>query len=138
MIQEGSPSEGQGECESESEEENEVQIASGLTLMVMRCLNAGKEEVASELEQRNNIFLTRCSIQGEVFLVMIDGGSMINCASDFLVSKFNLPLMKRPISYMLGGLAQRSEIEVTHYVLVSFSIGRFCCKVYCDVVPMAV
>jgi len=30
-----------------------------------------------------------------------------------------------------------SEVEVTHHVLVPFSIGKFSGEVYCDVVPMA-
>ena len=68
--------------------------------------------------------------------MIIDGGSCTNVASNTLVEKLGLPLLKHPRPYKLQWLNDCGEVKGNKQVLVSFSIGRYSDKVLCDVVPM--
>ena len=68
--------------------------------------------------------------------MIIDGGSCTNVASNTLVEKLGLPLLKHPRPYKLQWLNDCGEVKVNKQVLVSFSIRRYSDKVLCDVVPM--
>ena len=68
--------------------------------------------------------------------MIIDGGSCTDVASNTLVKKLGLPLLKLPRPYKLQWLNDCGEVKVNKQVLVSFSIGRYSDKVLCDVVPM--
>jgi hypothetical protein len=60
----------------------------GEALYIRRALNMQikKDDV---VQQRANIFQTRCHIQNKVCSIIIDGGSCANVASDTLVKKLN-------------------------------------------------
>lgn len=137
---------GNGDIESESESENEsmppLEDASedmeypvkGDLLVIRRALNV---QVKKEDEvQRDNIFHTRCHVNGKVCSMIIDGGSCTNVASTTLVDKLGLPTLKHPKPYKLQWLNECGEVRVTKQVLVSFAIGRYKDEVLCDVVPM--
>ena len=68
--------------------------------------------------------------------MIIDGRSCTNVASNTLVEKLGLPLLKHLRPYMLQWLNDCGEVKVNKQVLVSLSIGRYSDKVLCDVVPM--
>ncbi|XP_073017830.1 uncharacterized protein [Primulina eburnea] len=92
-----------------------------------------KEE---ETNQRENLFHTRCFVNGKVCNLIIDGGSCTNVASLEMVEKLSLPTLKHPQPYRLQWLNDCAEVKVNKQVLVAFSIGKYIDEVLCDVVPM--
>ena len=65
-----------GDC-SNVDEENVEYPVHGESLVILRALNLNVKEEG--LEQRENIFHTRCLIGGKVCSMIIDGGSCVNC-----------------------------------------------------------
>ncbi|XP_052489816.1 uncharacterized protein LOC105763661 [Gossypium raimondii] len=133
-----------GEIESEDEQEEEPEIpmeegeelelpVEGELLVVKRSLDI---QVAEEEQQRDNIFHTRCHVQGKVCSLIIDGGSCTNVASSLLVEKLGLATTKHPTPYKLQWLNDGGELKVTKQARVVFSIGKYQDEVVCDVVPM--
>ncbi|KAL4290500.1 hypothetical protein GQ457_14G015810 [Hibiscus cannabinus] len=134
-----------GEIETDSEKEEEDDTieeevnenvdfpADGEVLVVKRSLNT---QVVQSDQQRENIFHTRCHINGKVCFVIIDGGSCTNVASTLMVQKLGLETTKHPHPYKLQWLNDGGELKVTKQVLIPFSIGSYKDEVLCDVVPM--
>ncbi|KAG9454330.1 hypothetical protein H6P81_007234 [Aristolochia fimbriata] len=120
--------------DASSDEENIEYPVKGESLVVRRVLNSQVKE--ESLEQRENIFNTRCLIGGKMCSMIIDGGSCANVASTTLVEKLWLKCAKHPTPYRLQWLNDSGEVRVTKQVVVSFSIGRYADEVVCDVVPM--
>ncbi|KAE8712253.1 hypothetical protein F3Y22_tig00110258pilonHSYRG00021 [Hibiscus syriacus] len=89
-------------------------------------------------QQRMNAFHTHCHVDGKVCLVPIDGGSCANLASTYMVTKLGLTTFKHSSPYVLQGLNEDEELEVTKQVVIPFSIGKYQDEVLCDVVPMDV
>ncbi|XP_052477140.1 uncharacterized protein LOC128032566 [Gossypium raimondii] len=122
------------ELETVSDNEEEVEHAlDGELLVVKRSLSI---QSINDKQQRENIFHTRCQVQGKLCSVTIDGGSCTNVASTLMVEKLNLPTTKHPTPYKLQWLNDGGELKVTKQVLLSFSIGKYSDEVLCDVVPM--
>ena len=86
--------------------------------------------------QRENIFHTRCLIQGRVCSLIIDGGSFTNVASARFVKKMNLETKPHPRPYKLQWLSEEGELRVDKQVEIQFSIGKYKDKILCDVIPM--
>ncbi|XP_074278648.1 uncharacterized protein LOC141602243 [Silene latifolia] len=83
------------------------------------------------------IFRSRCTVQGRVCNLIIDGGSCTNVASTIMVSKLCLPTQEHPNPYKLRWLSKGSEVRVDKQCIVPFSIGKvYKDEVLCDVVPM--
>lgn len=120
--------------EEESDRDGLEYAVEGDALVVRRALNLQVKE--DKEEQRENIFHTRCHINGKVCSMIIDGGSCTNVASTTLVDKLGLPTLKHPRPYKLQWLNECGEIKVNKQVLVSFTIGKYHDEVLCDVVPM--
>lgn len=110
-----------GEIESESEQENEAieqleeeedieQAKNGEILVVKRSLTL---QGAENDQQRENIFHTRCQVQGKICCVIIDGGSCTNVASTLMVEKLGLATTKHPHPYKLQWLNDGGELKVT-------------------------
>ena len=57
--------------------------------------------------QRENIFHTRCVVQGKVCNMIIDGGCCTNVASITLVERLNLSMSKHPRPYRLQWLSDK-------------------------------
>jgi len=136
---------GNGEYESEASDEemppledtSECEYAvKGEALVVMRTLNSQAVEEDGHVEQRENIFHTRCHVQNKVCSLIIDGGSCVNVASVLLVEKLGLPTLKHPRPYRLQWLNEIGQVKVNKQVRVPFSIGRYHDEILCDVVPM--
>ena len=127
-------SESDVEEEEESEYVEEEETPEGDLLMIRRLL--GGQLKHEEESQRENIFHTRCLINGKVCMVIIDGGSCTNVASARLVSKLNLATKPHPRPYKLQWLSKDGEVQVRQQVEVDISIGKYNDKVLCDVVPM--
>ncbi|KAG8490723.1 hypothetical protein CXB51_013780 [Gossypium anomalum] len=102
-------------------------------LVVKRSLSIQSPE---NEQQRENIFHSRCQVQGKVCSLIIDGGSCTNVASTLMVDKLGLTTTKQLSPYKLQWLNDGGEIKVAKQVLVSSSIGKYEDEVLCDVVPM--
>ncbi|CAJ2636512.1 unnamed protein product [Trifolium pratense] len=125
---------GEEEGEDDEEYDEEEEIPSGELLMVRRMLgNLVKE---GDTTQRENLFHTRCLVEGKVCSLIIDGGSCTNVASTRLVSKLNLETKPHPKPYKLQWLNESVEMVVNRQVEVCFEIGKYEDVVLCDVVPM--
>ncbi|XP_016734050.1 uncharacterized protein [Gossypium hirsutum] len=133
-----------GEIETEDEEENDPESNSeveedleqpveGELLVVKRSLSLQSVE---DEQQRENIFHSRCQVQGKVCSIIIDGGSCTNVASTLMVEKLGLSTTKHPNPYKLQWLNDGGELKLTKQVLVSFSIGKYSDEVLCDALPM--
>ncbi|RDX97316.1 hypothetical protein CR513_19922, partial [Mucuna pruriens] len=68
----------------------------GDLLMVRRLMSAF---IKDDQSQRENIFHSRCMIQGKVFSLIIDGGCSVNVVSQRLVDKFLLFPTLSPINF---------------------------------------
>ncbi|KAF7841695.1 uncharacterized protein G2W53_003993 [Senna tora] len=117
------------------EYEFDKNVVEGESLVVRRDLICQTEKHVLN-EQRENIFRTRCRVKNKVCRLIIDGGSVTNVASTTMVEKLNLPTVRHPIPYKLQWSNECGEIKVDKQVLVSFSIGKYCDEILCDVVPM--
>ncbi|KAG7547976.1 Integrase catalytic core [Arabidopsis suecica] len=131
-----------GEFESEDEqpesptsvEEHEEFQIKGELLVARRSLSL--QTKSKEQEQRENLFHTRCHVQGKVCSLIIDGGSCTNVASEFMVKKLGLKVEKHPRPYNLQWLNDSGEMRVKKQVLVPLSIGKYEDEILCDILPM--
>ncbi|KAA3483331.1 Retrovirus-related Pol polyprotein from transposon 17.6 [Gossypium australe] len=132
--------------ESEEEEENEHDAVTdeeeklkhavdGELLIIKKSLSL--QGLENE-QQRENIFHTRCQVQGKVCCVIINGGRCTNMVSTLMVEKLGLPTTKHPDPYKFQWLNDGGELKVTKQVLVTFSIGKYSDEVLCNTVPMHV
>ncbi|CAL9239482.1 unnamed protein product [Arabidopsis halleri] len=131
-----------GDIESEEETPNsptsleaiEELPAKGELLVARRTLSV--QTKSEEQEQRENLFHTRCHVQGKVCSLIIDGGSCTNVASDIMVKKLGLKVEKHPKPYDLQWLNDSGEMKVKNQVVVPIVIGKYEDEVLCDVLPM--
>ena len=93
------------------EEELEEEAMQGDMLMVRRLL--GSQMQPLDDTQRENIFHTRCTINGKLCSLIVDGRSCTNVASSRLVSKMNLDTKSHPRLYKLQWLSEDEEVQVT-------------------------
>lgn len=118
-----------------SDVDEDIEFAErGESLVTRRALNLNVKE--ESLEQRENIFHTKCLVSGKLCSMIIDGGSCTNVASTYMVEKLGLKCEKHICPYRLQWLNDSGEVKVTKQVVVPFSIGKYIDKVRCDVVPM--
>ena len=122
------------------EEAEEQEIATVLTpdageLLVLQRILHAKESLKEE-NKREHIFHSRCTVQGKVCSLIIDGGSCTNVASTHLVSKLGLSTIPHLLPHALQRLKKGNEVQVTKQALISFSVGNLRDEVLCDVLPM--
>ena len=89
--------------EDASGDDGEAYDEEGELLVSRHALNT-QIKVDETDHQRENIFHTRCSVNKKVCSMIIDGGSCTNVASNALVEKLGLPLLKHPRPYKLQWL----------------------------------
>ncbi|KAL5128255.1 hypothetical protein HKD37_14G040531 [Glycine soja] len=97
--------------EEEAKDELEEEAMQGDILMVRRLLESQMQPLNDT--QRENIFHTRCTINGKLCSLIVDGGSCTNVASSRLVSKLNLDTQPHPRPYRLQWLSEDEEVKVT-------------------------
>ncbi|XP_024177783.1 uncharacterized protein LOC112183652 [Rosa chinensis] len=108
----------------------------GESLVIRRTMNASKIEEHLDW-RRHNIFHTKCTSNGKVCQVIIDGGSCENIVAQEMVDKLNLQTERKPISYKLQWFKKGSDVVVNQRCLVSFSIGKnYRDSQWCVVAPM--
>ncbi|KAJ8899426.1 hypothetical protein K2173_018400 [Erythroxylum novogranatense] len=123
-------------CDSvcDDEVEYEERAVTGEALVVRRVLSARvRDEI---LDQRENLFHSRCLVGGKMCNLIIDGGSCTNGASQTMVKKLDLICSNHPEPYYLQWFNDSGSVKVTRQVLVPFSVGRYEDEVLCDVIPM--
>jgi hypothetical protein len=135
MTESEDDSDGMPELVDASDDDGVVYPVTGESLVARRALNT-HIKVDDAVQQRENIFHTRCHVNNKVCSMIIDGGSCTNVASTILVEKLNLSTLKHSRPYNLQWLNDCGEIKVNKQVLISFSIGKYKDEVLCDVVPM--
>ncbi|KAF8045386.1 hypothetical protein N665_5040s0001 [Sinapis alba] len=82
-----------------SEAEYEEEPIRGRLLVARRTLSL--QNKPEEQEQRENLFYTRCMVEGKVCSLIIDGGRCVNVASETMVNKLGLKTQKHPKPYRL-------------------------------------
>ncbi|XP_048228311.1 uncharacterized protein LOC125369575 [Ricinus communis] len=102
--------------------------------VVRRVLNS---EPLKDMQQRENLFHTRCKVLDKTCDVIVDGGSCTDVASTELVSKLKLPLRNHAKPYKLNWLNNETGLKVKRQALVSFTIGNYHDERWCDVLPMS-
>lgn len=105
-------------------------------VLVLRSLLHVAPNLEKDKEQRNNLFRSRCSINGKTCSLIIDGGATTNVASKKMVDTLKLQQRDHPHPYKLGWVNSDGAILVTKQALVRFEIGTFKDQVWCDIVPM--
>ena len=88
------------ELEDASDHEGDAYPLDNLSLVVKRALSAQVAEDESD-QQRENIFHTRCRVNGKGCSMIIDGGSCTNVASTALIERLGLSCLKHPKPYKL-------------------------------------
>jgi len=105
-------------------------------MLVIRCALSGLAS-QNELEQRENIFHTRCTVNGKVCSLIIDRGSCANVASKTLVEKLKLSVSPCPSPYTIQWLNQGKGLQIYSHCLPTLSIGNsYKDEIWCDIVPM--
>jgi len=79
-------------------EEVLAQSDEGEMLVIRRTLNVQR---STEDDQRENIFHSRCTVQGKVCSLIIDNGSYSNVASTTLIEKLSLQTSVYPHLYCI-------------------------------------
>ncbi|XP_074277047.1 uncharacterized protein LOC141600702 [Silene latifolia] len=107
----------------------------GLSLVTWRVMYTQPQLL--EMDQRQQIFRSRCIIKGRVCYLIIDEGSCSNVASSTLIEKLSLSTQDHPNPYKLRWLNKRAEVRVDKQCLVFFSISKnYSDEALCDVQPM--
>ena len=103
-------------------------------LVLRRALSSRKGD---QDEQRENIFHSRCTVQGKVYSLIIDSGSCANVVSLSMIEKLNLQTSVHPHPYNIQWLNQSKGLQVNSRCLISFSIGKnYNDELWFDVIPM--
>ena len=91
---------------------------------------------ASLMDQRENLFHTRCLVDTASLSVIIDGGSCCNILNDKVVKHLLLKTTPHPQPYGLEWITDGKGDVVNRQCRITFSIGSYQDNVLCDVVPM--
>jgi len=103
--------------------------------MKENCLSGHK--VPNHEQQRENIFHTRCTVNGRVCSLIVDGGSCANVASTTTVEKLQLKTEPHPHPYSIQWLNQGKGLQVSTRCLIALSIGKSDKdELWCDILPM--
>jgi len=126
-------------CESEPEleetQDEVIEEADEGELLVLRRVLTNQRGVKDE--QRENIFHTRCTVQGKVCSLIIDGGSCANVVSVSMIEKLGMQTVTHPHPYNIQWLNQSKGIQVNSQCLITLSIGKnYQDELWCDVIPM--
>ena len=128
-----------GEDESEPGEETEEIEADErdrISCVIHKVHIAPKEE---KNPQRHSLFKTRCTINGKVCNVIIDGGSSENFIAKKIVPNLNLKVEPHPNPYKIGWVKKGNESTVNEICTVPLSIGSsYKDQIVCDVIDMDV
>ncbi|KAA0051372.1 uncharacterized protein E5676_scaffold419G00160 [Cucumis melo var. makuwa] len=123
--------------ESIEENEEELEDESKLTLVIRRLLSAQVKEHDIE-DQRDNLFYSRCLVNGMPCSLLIDNGSCTNNVSTFLIKQLQIPTQHHPNPYKLQWFNDSGKMKVVSQALISFTLEKYNDEVLYDVLPMHV
>lgn len=103
-------------------------------LILRKLLHTKAEPV--EQEQRENLFQTRCLVNGRWCSMIIDSGSCANVVSSKAVNALNLDTRDHPKPYKLNWLNDNESLRVKKQALVTFELGNYKDDIWCDIIPM--
>ena len=86
--------------------------------------------------QRENVFITKCKVNVDVYDLIIDSGSEANVVSVDLLKQLKLKTTRHPHPYKLSWLDISKNTGVRKQCVDSFSIGTYNDEVLCDVIPI--
>ena len=135
LVEEGEEEE-EEICENIQDEANIIHgdIGERLCCVVRRIMYVPRK---AEHPQRRKVFRTRCTIDGKVCDVIIDGVSTDNIISLKAVKKLGLRTEPHPNPYHISWITDEIYVKVTDSCLVKFSIGgKYFDEILCDVVDM--
>jgi len=92
----------------EETQEEAVEKADEGEMLVLRSVLSGRK--GAKDEQRENIFHSRCTVQGKLCYVIIDGGSYANEVSLSMIKKLGLQTMTHPYPCNIQWLNQSKGI----------------------------
>ncbi|KAI5654457.1 hypothetical protein M9H77_31644 [Catharanthus roseus] len=95
-----------------------------LSLVTIRALSAQAFD-DNMIEQRENIFHSKCKVEGRIANLIIDSSSCVNVSSAYLVEKLKLPTTKHDKPYKLHWLNDSGEIKVLRQVVVPIEMGAY-------------
>jgi hypothetical protein len=122
--------------EEECEEQPLCEAAPDHNTLVLRKILHAQSTPLTDMAQRENLFHTRCLVNGRSCSVIVDNGSCTNACSKKMTDTLQLETRNHPNPYKLNWLTNVGGVHVSKQALVSFTIGEFEDKVWCDVVPM--
>lgn len=99
------------DCLVENVEEVEEGPDEGELLVIRRALSGFATQ--DNLEQREAIFHTRCTVEENVCSLIIDGGSCANVSSKTMVDKLNLKATPHPKPYTIQWLNQDKGMQIS-------------------------
>ena len=94
--------------EEDNQEECLAEPNEGEMLVLRRVLSNQRSE---KDDQRENIFHSRCTIQGKVCSLIIDGGSCANAISNSMIEKLNLQTSTHPHPHNIQWLNQSKGLR---------------------------
>ncbi|KAI5657882.1 hypothetical protein M9H77_26675 [Catharanthus roseus] len=106
-----------------------------LSLVTISALSA-KAFDDNMIEQRENIFHSKCKVEERIANLIIDSGSCVNMANAYLVEKLKIPTTKYDKLYKLHWLNNSGEIKMLRQVVVPIEMGAYKDEILCDVEPM--
>lgn len=124
----------EGDIESEEELERVLPEEEHYNLIVRRVFHTTPRTKKSD--QRENIFQTKCRVQGKVCDLIIDGGSESNCIRKQLVNELGLKTKPHPYPYKMKWLDNKASGVVDRQCLVNLTLGTYSDEILCDVLEM--
>ncbi|XP_057550663.1 uncharacterized protein LOC130828721 [Amaranthus tricolor] len=126
----------EGDTEEETGEELEKILPEEehVSLIIRRSFHTTPSTKKSD--QRENIFQTKCKVQGKVCDLIIDSGSESNCVSKQLISELNLKTKPHPHPYKMKWLDNKASGVVCKQSLISLTLGTYTDEILCDVLDM--
>ncbi|XP_059294604.1 uncharacterized protein LOC132047602 [Lycium ferocissimum] len=148
----GNDERGSDEEQDDMEGDGDVTVPNCLARRVMTCMAKPQEgeitipnyvvrrtmisKAMDDPNQRENLFHSKCVINQNVCVMIIDSGSCANVASTTLVDFLKLPTTNHENPYKLQWLNECGELKVTRQAFIKFKIGKYQDEILCDVVPM--
>ncbi|KAI3740084.1 hypothetical protein L2E82_30502 [Cichorium intybus] len=120
--------------EEEEEEEEKFEAPVYDTTLVLRTLQT--QLVQADVDQRHQLFHTKCLVKDKWCSLIIDGGSCTNVASSEMVTKLGLITTAHPKPYALHWLDDGNKVKVSKQVKVGLTMGSYEDEILCDVIPM--
>src|SRR5262249_49279497 len=111
----------------ELEDCNDVEMPmEGKLIVSRRALSTQVREDDEGIKlQRENIFHSRCLVNGKLCCIIIDGGSCVNMASTLFIDKLGLETTEHLKPYKLQWLNNSGEVRVNKQMRVPFIIGKY-------------